>query len=201
LKNLSKNPTLQQDFDTILSYSFARLDLPEFMQNFRKQREDFLSSLNQQAHYVSDHTTPPQIITKAIPFSVDQKELPEAPFHTKEVLSFGLREIQSLGKVQENTVRFILVLQKKFEVFHRLCKTYGSSFKVADTQMDDPGTYALFSLLLSFIFHQTSNFNYLNSAIKANDLLVMAPWNLNKKEVALVSLALQIEGQLLYGSN
>jgi hypothetical protein len=60
----------------------------------------------------------------------------------------------------------------KFEVFGRIFAAYDKHFKKASDQYDDLILYVFLALVLMGMYRQKRNLNFLNTALKINDLIV-----------------------------
>ncbi len=84
-------------------------------------------------------------------------------------------------------------MQKRFEVNHRLFSSYDAFTRKSGDDYTDMQVYALCAIVFLKLFRLKHDFNYFNTAIKLNDLLLKSGWPVDRDALPFVCTAVVLE--------
>ena len=118
--------------------------------------------------------------------------------HTVQFLGAALHYLLIENFQKPNTVLLdgIVLLQKKIEVFGRLFTSYSNDFRRTSDDYDHSMIYSMLSIILLALHRRNTALDYLNTALKLNDLLIATrPYWMSLHETALGLAALVLGRQ------
>ena len=182
----------------LLRHSFSELNLAHYIGDFSVSRKRDI----EESKLVFHVDAPP--LTKNIACNLgewvcDQLHLKRPcdfladETRTERLLKVSIAHIAISNDLPEELQRVIDGFQKKFEVFHRIFTEYDSNLRKRSDEYRDPVCYALLSIVLQLRFHESGNFNDINTAVKINDLLLKSPWSAFEKKCREAEIAISLE--------
>ena len=138
------------------NYSFAKINISSYLDNFMKNRERYNS------------TSLSVIEARDL---LLESDLGHPTCKTEILLKTIITDYKLSKKFSLKTVQTINQLQKKIEIFKRLRNAYDDNFRQNGNVLTNPYSYALLSTILLLRFNKHENFNDLNTALKLNDAL------------------------------
>ena len=184
-----------EDIHRLINYSYSPMDLAGYLGSFRAGRKAelvsrcgfpdlpvFPDSLRECAALICQRLFPQRLLDPMSP-----------GFTTSILLIDSLHDIAEQGDVRDELKGVIDVLQRKFELFHRLFDRYDERMRKIGSAYQEAGSYALLSLVLNLRFRACRNYNYLNTSIKLNDLLLKSAWLLRDEEKPVLAFSVGLE--------
>jgi hypothetical protein len=104
------------------------------------------------------------------------------------------KDAQSFNGFQTRTLD---LLQKRFEVHHRLFDRYDGEIRRQGENFKDARVYIVLAVVLLLRFCGERNYNDLNTALKLHDVLLKAGWELDTVCKRWLSLSLWLESDAL----
>lgn len=114
-------------------------------------------------------------------------------FATRQLLAYALGRLTAAQDPGVPCLEAIELLQKRFEVNHRLFTRYDGAVRRLGDDYTDMRVYALCAAVLMALFRLNNNFSYLNTAIKLNHVLLSSGWPIDPVDLPLIRAAVHWE--------
>ena len=190
---------MKKEKHNLLNYSFAEIDIRNYLNNFQSIRKIKISELlNVNIEEQIKSCDNQEIIYNKI-IELFRSDVPlqftlTNGFETFPFLKYYL--LTDSESVAEFDVyeKIVDVLQKKFEVFHRIFQSYNQDFRKNSENCNNVNIYSLISIILQRRFSKYRNFNDFNTALKLNDFILFSDLEKTKEHKPLIHYALLLEG-------
>lgn len=189
-----------EDINNILNYSFVDLDITGFVDEFsaaRRRHIDGLCAPFDAANLETLITASFEDIVHEVLAAALNKSSIECyinnGFITVDFLNSALAGFSESGFFSSDCNKIIDILQKRFEVNHRVFDRYNKNLNADGSDFLNAKVYALLAIILCVRFFKENNVNDINTVLKLNDLLLKYKWELNEKLRRLVYYSLLIE--------
>lgn len=189
----------------LLNYSFAGLDITDYIDNFILERKEGLKALlsqNDVSAVLFELDSPEEIAgTICDQYFKDSIKSPaiNSGFVTYPLLGWVLQEFSGGRDIGEQHQEVLNRLRQRFEVAHRLFEEYdANTMKKGDSFRTLPN-YALLSMVLNLRYLRSGNLNDLNTAVKLNDLLLKSGWPFDLAYSGLIAGAILLEDKIIAG--
>ena len=180
---------------TLFNYSYAEIDIKNFLTNFEKERKKIIKSSRKHtsSNYININQRFAEI-QKLIGESRINSTLICDKIDTFEFLCEIYILLFKKNKMNNVQKERIYSLQKKFEVNKKLFAIYDQDrfLKAVDTPASKRA-YALFSIVLNFLFLNNNNYNAFNTSTKLIDLCLFNKHAMNVDEIILIDHAIHLE--------
>lgn len=189
----------------LLNCAYAEYIAPDYVTAFITQRSNDLSGVMSDADGIGINADEMDIDTI---FSnvCSHNELSSSPpehlhqgFATSHVLSYALSRLAKDQTLEAPLPEILDVLQKRFEVNHRLFTSYDGSIRKSGDDYTDMRIYVLSAIVFIRLFLCKHNFTYLNTAIKLNTLVLKSGWPIERKDLPLIHAAVSLEQKIITG--
>lgn len=120
----------------------------------------------------------------------------EGVFETEDFLKHCASKLVERESLETKELWILHKIQKKFEVFGRVFKSYNSSLRRVSDLIISNNTYLILAFLLLKLFENQGNFNHINTAIKILDKLA-AEISLEIMDKSLAIRVFRLEATLL----
>ena len=188
----------------LLNCAYAEYNAPDFLSTFIAQRSNDLASVLSDNAVIAINA---EMDTDTIFSTVcSHIELPSSPpehvhqgFATCQVLNYALARLANDHTLEAPFPEILEVLQKRFEVNHRLFTRYDGAIRKSGDDYTDMQVYALSAIVFIKLFLLKHNFTYLNTAIKLNTLILKSGWPIERKDQPLVYAAVVLEQKIVTG--
>ncbi|HIA12227.1 MAG TPA: hypothetical protein EYN69_09170 [Flavobacteriales bacterium] len=186
-----------EEIHKILKYQFASIDIEGFIGGFEAdRREACLSQFEFDLDVAS--SVEPEYEAEQYCLSLVSAELSiEGGFRTKEFFAHCFNNLVNGDALQIDSNTTVDKLQKKFEIFHRIYSRYNEDVRKISDGYQDAEMYALMAIVLLLRYRHSNNFNDLNTAIKINDILLFADWDLSSNGKSLIRSSVRLEHTIL----
>lgn len=180
----------------LLNCAYAEFNDPDYIRTFITQRDTDLAAVMSdtvEIGFIADEldTTIDSLCTRNEIFSSPEHLL--QGFTTCHFLGHVLYRLAHESMLESPFCEILTTLQKRFEVNHRLFTRYDGSIRKSGDDYTDMRVYALCAIVFIKVFLLNHNFNYLNTAIKLNDLLLKSGWPIDRKDMPFVHAAVVLE--------
>jgi hypothetical protein len=183
-----------------VAHSYPALDDPGYLDAFLREREE------QQAQLPvpmvgNSHQPLPQAVAGQLWSEFDSRwgQPPDftAVFDAVHFLGWLVWSWKDSQKFDPLQTRLLNLLQKRFEVHHRLFDRYDGEIRKQSDNFQDARVYILLAAVLLLRFCRERNYNDLNTVLKLHDVLLKAGWNLEALHRRWLAFSLRLEADVL----
>ena len=189
-----------ENIHKILNYSFAPMDISNYIDMFISDRRGDMKRLSIACECNDVHYDEPYKIASVICeiYFKEPVKISDPPngFDTYEMLGAIMQE-NAQKCISSGRQKILNALQKKFEVNHRIFDSYDSELMRNSDSSNSIQVYAMLSALLSLRYMKDRNLNDFNTAVKLNDLLLKSGWTIGSNLNYAVCLLLCIEHRIM----
>jgi hypothetical protein len=191
---------LMETIHQAASHSYPTLDDPGYLDAFLCEREEQRARLPLSLARKSDQSLPLALIGElSNEFDIQWIQPPDLTvvFDAVHLLAWLVWTWKNCQKFNPLETRVLNLLQKRFEVHHRLFDRYDGEIRRQGDNFEDARVYILLAVALLLRFWVERNYNDLNTALKLHDVLLKAKWNLDSLCQRWLSHSLRLEGSVL----
>lgn len=200
---MTQLPNRMEAVHRLLNCAYAEFNAPDYVGHFMAQRAADLSRVLSNATLPGFNTEKMDIDAifdsvraKTIQFADKPKQVGRG-FATRDLLGFALHRLTHAGMLETPIAEILGILQKRFEVNHRLFARYGAFIRKSGDDYADMQVYAMFSVVFFKLFRLSRHFNYLNTALKIDDLIFKSGWPIDRDALPLVCAAAALEQKII----
>jgi len=201
---MNLNCDLMERIHQTVRHSYAALDVPGYLEAFVRERVEQRAQLPVPWPEKMSQRPQDEVISQL--WNDCDASWSQAPDVTGVFDAVGLlgwmvgtwKDLQSFKSLQK---RALNLLQKRFEVHHRLFDRYDGEFRRQGDNFTDARVYILLALVLLLRFCSERNYNDLNTVLKLHDVLLKAGWELDAVCRRWLALSLLLESDALRGED
>jgi len=189
----------------LLNCAYAEYDVSDYVSSFMAQRGTDLAEIISDTNIfgcnadgVDTDSIFSLICTHNEAFSSPPGQLYEG-FATIHVMGHVLFRLTADNALESPFDEIVAILQKRFEVNHRLFTNYDGTIRKSGDDYTDLRVYALCAIVFMKLFTLSHNFSYLNTAIKLNDLVLKSGWPIECRDLPFVGAAVILEQKIIRG--
>lgn len=202
-KILLKNDSIEsmEKIHSILSYSYAPLNLVNYIETSISDRHEALKQTCKKYSFNDIHNKTYVELSHIICSSYFNKNFSDinlkSGFNTYSLIGRILQNISKGRGISRESNNIIDILQKRFEVNHRIFDEYDQDIHKSCNSYKSSQVYALFSFLLSLRFLMQNNMNDLNTVIKLNDVILKSGWKFKKQYEYIICISICVEQRII----
>jgi len=187
----------------LLNCAYADYSIPGYVRSFRMQRVTALSRiLSEPIEFEANGSeTDVEAFLKSTRSLCDRIAPPaerfDQGFETCDLLAFALTRMANCSPLEFPCLQILQVIQRRFEVNHRLFTRYDGSVRRVSHDYVDMRVYCLASMVFIGLFLHHRHYTYLNTAVKLNDLILKSDWPLAPADLPLVRAAVFLEQKII----
>jgi len=189
----------------LLNCAYAEYSVPDYVSSFMAQRDTDLAEIMPDTDLFGCNAD--ELDTDAI-FSLICKHnetfssppgLLQQGFDTLHAMGHVLFRLTTNSTLESPYDEIVAILQKRFEVNHRLFTSYDGTIRKSGDNYTDMRVYALCAIVFMKLFLLKHNFSYLNTVIKLNDLILRSGWPIEYADLPFVGAAVILEQKIIRG--
>lgn len=190
-----------ENIHKILNYSFTPLNLVHYIDQFISDRQKDMERLLTKSSYTDlVCQTPKELARTVLELYFEKPMIPVSPalgFNTYDLLGTVIWELSREDTISIEYNNILNVLQKRFEVNHRIFDSYNSNLHKNCDTFQSMQIYTMLAVVLSLRFLIQWNLNDFNTAIKLNDVVMKSGWLYEALYNHLIYISIYIEKRII----